>query len=68
MLNAFHIDIIRQFEIQKSHLDAIVHDYMLQDAADDAEHAPDDKFIVEVTVAANRDWAEDGEDIDDYLQ
>jgi hypothetical protein len=68
MLNAFHIDIIRQFEIQKSHLDAIVHDYMLQDAADDAEHAPDDKFIIEVAVAANRDWAEDGEDIDDYLQ
>ena len=69
MLNAFHIDIIRQFEIQKSHLDAIVHDYMLQDAADDAEHAPDDKFIIEVVVA-NRDWAagEDGEDIDDYLQ
>ena len=29
MLNAFHIDIIRQFEIQKSHLDSIVHEYML---------------------------------------
>jgi hypothetical protein len=68
MLNAFHIDIIRQFEIQKSHLDSIVHDYMLQDAADDADHAPDDKFIIEVVV--NRDWAAgvDGEDIDDYLQ
>ena len=42
MLNAFHIDIIRQFEIQKAHLDSIVQDYMLEDAEDDARgHPPD---------------------------
>ena len=48
MLTAFHIDIIRQFEIQKQHLDSIVREYLLEDAEEDGKHEPDQKFIVEV--------------------
>ena len=48
MLNTFHIDIIRQFEIQKAHLDSIVREYLIEDAEEDAKNEPDQKFIVEV--------------------
>jgi hypothetical protein len=46
MLNNFHIDIIRQFEIQKHHIEGIVQEYMLEDAQEDEPEKVDHKFIV----------------------
>ena len=46
MINTFHIDIIRQFEIQKHHIEGIVQEYMLEDAQEDEPEKVDHKFIV----------------------
>ncbi len=46
MINTFHIDIIRQFEIQKHHIEGIVQEYMLEDAEEDDPDKIDPKFIV----------------------
>ena len=46
MINTFHIDIIRQFEIQKHHIEGIVQEYMLEDAQEDVPEKVDHKFIV----------------------
>ena len=34
MVNNFHIEIIRQFEIQKSAMETLVSDYLIDDADD----------------------------------
>ena len=47
LIQTFHFDLIRQFEIQKRHLESIITEYMLQDAEEDEEIGePDRRFIV----------------------
>jgi hypothetical protein len=42
MLNQFHIEIIRQFEIQKGRLEKIIEEYCLEESRDDAEEEWDE--------------------------
>ena len=64
MLNCFHIDIIRQFEIQKTQLTSLVEDYMLKDEAEDDQ--VDEQFIIHRSI--NRPQNDDDDDLDMYLE
>ena len=63
MLNQFHIEIIRQFEIQKGRLEKIIEEYCLEESRDDAEEEWDEKFI-EFKVQKR---LEEEDEIDNYL-
>ena len=64
MINNFQIEIIRQFEIQKGSLDALVGEYLIDDSDDSEEGNAEnqeggDQFAMEDLRSAFKDAADD---------
>lgn len=62
MLNQFHIEIIRQFEIQRHRIDAIIAEYALEDINLDEPKEVDQEYVIHVSQKATPLGLDDDED------
>jgi hypothetical protein len=46
MINNFQIEMIRQFEIQRSSLESLVNDYLIEEDSDEPETVQEDSYDV----------------------